>query len=108
MSGETQTAGGLRRIAGACAMDCPDTCSWIVTVDGDRAVKLEGDPAHPFTRGVLCNKVNGYLAYAASPERLLHPMRRVGSKGPGGGRFERISWDDALDEIAARLIAIKR
>src|SRR5262245_17888472 len=108
MSVETPTAVGLRRIPGACAMDCPDTCSWIVTVDGSRAVKLEGDPAHPFTRGVLCNKVNGYLAYAASPERLLYPMRRVGPKGPGGGRFERISWDAALGEIAERLISIRR
>jgi anaerobic selenocysteine-containing dehydrogenase len=88
-------------------MDCPDTCSWVVTVDDGRAVRLEGDPAHPFTRGVLCNKLNGYLAYAASPERLLHPMRRVGPKGPGGGRLERISWDAALDEIAERLTKIR-
>jgi anaerobic selenocysteine-containing dehydrogenase len=99
----------MRRIPGACPMDCPDTCSWIVTVDDGRAVKLEGDPAHPFTRGVLCNKLNGYLAYAASPERLLYPMRRVGPKGPHGqGRFERISWDDALDEIAERFTSIIR
>jgi anaerobic selenocysteine-containing dehydrogenase len=90
-------------------MDCPDTCSWVVTVDDGRAVRLDGDPAHPFTRGVLCNKLNGYLAYAASPERLLYPMRRVGPKGPdGGGRFERVSWDEALDEIAERLTSIIR
>jgi anaerobic selenocysteine-containing dehydrogenase len=88
-------------------MDCPDTCSWVVTVDDGRAVRLEGDPAHPFTRGVLCNKLNGYLAYAASPERLLHPMHRVGPEGPGGGRLERISWDAALDEIAERLTKIR-
>jgi anaerobic selenocysteine-containing dehydrogenase len=96
----------MRRIPGACPMDCPDTCSWVVTVDDGRAVRLEGDPAHPFTRGVLCNKLNGYLAYAASPDRLLHPMRRVGPKG--GGHFERISWDAALDEIAERLTAVIR
>jgi anaerobic selenocysteine-containing dehydrogenase len=89
-------------------MDCPDTCSWVVTVDDGRAVRLAGDPAHPFTRGVLCNKLNGYLAYAGSPERLLHPMRRVGPKGPGGGRLERISWDAALDEIAERLTKIRQ
>src|SRR5262249_57358083 len=105
MSSDTPTT---QRIPGSCPMDCPDTCSWIVTVDDGRAVKLEGDAAHPFTRGVLCNKVNGYLAYAASPERLLYPMRRVGTKGPGGGRFERISWDAALGEIAERLISIRR
>jgi len=99
----------MRRIPGSCPMDCPDTCSWIVTVDDGRAVKLEGDPAHPFTRGVLCNKLNGYLAYAASPERLRYPMRRVGAKGPDrGGRFERISWDEALGEIAERLSSIVR
>ncbi|MGH7266042.1 MAG: molybdopterin-containing oxidoreductase family protein, partial [Candidatus Rokuibacteriota bacterium] len=95
-----------RRIAGACPMDCPDTCSWIVTVEDGRAVSLRGDPDHPFTRGVLCNKLDGYIAYSRSPERLLHPMRRVGPKG--AGRFERISWDDALDEIAGRLSAVVR
>jgi anaerobic selenocysteine-containing dehydrogenase len=77
------------KVRGACALDCPDTCSWIVTVEDGRAVTLEGDPDHPFTRGVLCNKVNGYLAYAASPERPLHPMRRRGPKG--AGEFERIT-----------------
>jgi anaerobic selenocysteine-containing dehydrogenase len=97
---------GTHRVRGACALDCPDTCSWIVTVKDDCAVKLEGDPAHPFTRGVLCNKVNGYLAYSRSPERLLYPMRRVGPKGAGA--FERISWDAALDEIAGRLAAVVR
>jgi anaerobic selenocysteine-containing dehydrogenase len=97
---------GARRVPGACALDCPDTCSWIVTVEDGVAVKLEGDAAHPFTRGVLCNKVNGYIAYSQSPERLLYPMRRVGPKG--GGTFERISWDDALDEIAERFAAISR
>jgi anaerobic selenocysteine-containing dehydrogenase len=91
----------LSRIRGACALDCPDTCSWIVTVEDGRAVKLAGDPEHPFTRGVLCAKVNGYLGYSRSPDRLLYPMRRRGPKG--GGAFERISWDDALDEIAERL-----
>ena len=93
--------GGARRVLGACALDCPDTCSWIVTVKGGRAVALQGDPAHPFTRGVLCNKVNGYIAYSQSPDRLLHPMRRVGPKGRGD--FVRISWEEALDEIAERL-----
>jgi anaerobic selenocysteine-containing dehydrogenase len=90
-----------RDIRGACPLDCPDTCSWIVTVEGGRAVKLRGDRAHPFTRGALCNKVKDYVAYTQSPERLLYPMRRVGSKG--GGSFERISWDEALEEISARL-----
>ena len=83
-----------QRVRGACPMDCPDTCGWIVTIKDGRAVKLEGDRAHPFTRGALCNKLNDYIAYTRSPERLLYPVRRVGPKG--GGSFKRISWDEAL------------
>lgn len=98
-----------RTVRGACHHDCPDSCGWIVTVD-DRdtgngpepvAVKLRGDPDHPFSLGELCPKVNRFLDRVHSPDRLLHPMRRVGPKG--SGEFERISWDDALTEIATRL-----
>jgi anaerobic selenocysteine-containing dehydrogenase len=92
---------GTRNIRGACPLDCPDTCSWIVTVKNGEAVALRGDPDHPYTRGSLCNKVVDYLNYARSPERILYPMRRVGAKG--SGEFARISWDEALEEIAARL-----
>ena len=90
----------MREVPGVCPLDCPDTCSWVVTVKDGRAVRLQGDAEHPFTRGVLCNKVNGYLAYAQSPDRLLYPMRRRGPKG--SGELERISWEEALDEIADR------
>jgi anaerobic selenocysteine-containing dehydrogenase len=83
-----------------CPMDCPDTCSWVVTVEDGRAVKLVGDRDHPYTRGALCVKLNRYLEHTRAPDRLLHPLRRVGRKGEG--RFERIGWDDALDEIAER------
>jgi len=69
-------------------------------------VQLQGDPTHPFTRGVLCNKLDDYVAYTQSPERLRYPMRRVGPKGAGD--FERISWDGALDEIAERLGRVMR
>jgi anaerobic selenocysteine-containing dehydrogenase len=82
-------------------LDCPDTCSWIVTVKDGEAVGLRGDPQHPFTRGWLCNKVTDYLGYARSPDRLLYPMRRVGPKG--AGELVRISWEEALDVIADRL-----
>jgi anaerobic selenocysteine-containing dehydrogenase len=83
----------------------------LVTVDGDgRAVKVQGDPSHPVTRGFLCGKVAKYLERVYAPERILHPLkRRAGvAKGPlERGReheaFERISWDEALDAIAARL-----
>lgn len=91
-----------QHVRGACPMDCPDTCSWIVTVKDGRAVKLQGDRAHPFTRGVLCNKLNDYVAYTQSPERLLYPMRRIGPKGSGS--FVRISWDEALAEVSERLL----
>ena len=91
----------MREVIGACPLDCPDACSWVVTVDDDDVpVKLRGNPDHPFTRGGLCVKVNPYLDWASSPDRLLHPLRRVGAKGEG--RFERISWDDALGEMAER------
>ena len=87
-----------------CALDCPDCCALLVTVENGRATKLRGDPAHPVTRGFLCGKVAQYLEREYSPDRLLYPQRRVGAKGEG--RFERISWDEALDTIAARLHAI--
>jgi anaerobic selenocysteine-containing dehydrogenase len=87
-----------------CALDCPDACAVLVTTDGGKATRLRGDPAHPVTRGFLCGKVARYLEREYHPERLLYPMRRVGAKG--AGRFARISWDEALDEIAARLKAI--
>ena len=89
-----------------CALDCPDACSLLVTVQDGRATALRGDPAHPITRGFLCGKVARYLEREYSPERLLYPRKRVGKKGEG--RFERITWDEALDTAAERLAAIAR
>ena len=89
-----------REVLGACPLDCPDTCSWVVTVRSGEATALRGDRRHPYTRGALCAKVTGLLDYRLSAERLRHPQRRVGAKGEG--RFARVSWDEALDEIAAR------
>ncbi len=109
-----------RTVHAVCSLDCPDSCGVLVTVatavDGtERAVKLQGDPAHPVTRGFLCGKVTKFLDRVYAPDRLLYPMRRrIGvAKGPlAHGReaeaFERISWDEALEEIAARLAAIAR
>ena len=77
----------------------------LVTVKNGRAVRVAGDPDHPFTNGFLCSKVNRYVERTYHGDRLLFPMRRVGRKGEG--RFERISWDAALDEIAERLTAIR-
>ena len=85
-----------------CALDCPDCCSLLVNVDEQgHGSKLRGNPDHPITRGFLCGKVARYLDREYSTERLLYPQRRVGAKGEG--RFARISWDEALDEIATQL-----
>jgi anaerobic selenocysteine-containing dehydrogenase len=88
-----------------CALDCPDTCSLLLTIDDTgKATRLRGDPAHPVTRGFLCGKVARYLEREYDPTRLLYPQRRIGAKGEG--RFVRVPWDEALDEIAARLKSI--
>ncbi len=91
-------------VLGACPHDCPDTCGLVTTVQGGVAIKLQGNAAHRHTGGVLCTKVSRYLERNAHPERLTQPLRRVGRKGEG--RFEPVSWDEALDDIAARLTAI--
>ncbi len=95
----------MRTVDGTCHHDCPDSCGWTVTVDdaGPRpvAVKLRGNPDHPFSQGELCPKVNRFLDRVYSPDRILHPLRRIGPKG--SGEFERIGWGDALAEIAERL-----
>jgi anaerobic selenocysteine-containing dehydrogenase len=92
-------------VKAACPHDCPDTCAMEVTVEeraGKRvAIKVAGAAAHGPTAGVLCTKVSRYLERSYHPERVLHPMRRVGRKGDG--RFERASWDEAIADIAARL-----
>src|SRR5512143_565327 len=94
----------------ACPHDCPDACGVLITVEDGRATKIQGDPAHPVTRGFLCAKVAKYLDRVYSPDRVLYPMRRKAAKGAGAAgpneQFQRISWDEALDEIAARFKAI--
>jgi anaerobic selenocysteine-containing dehydrogenase len=99
------TAPASRRIVrAACPHDCPDTCAMLVTVEEGRAIEIRGAPDHPTTAGTLCTKVARYLDRTYSPDRLRYPMRRIGAKGEG--RFARISWDEALDEIASRFQAI--
>ena len=88
-----------------CALDCPDACSLLINVDAEgKGSKLRGNPAHPVTQGFLCGKVARYLEREYSPDRILHPLRRTGAKGDG--RFQRISWDEALDEISERLTEV--
>ncbi len=91
-------------VRAACPHDCPDTCAMLVTVKDGVAVKVRGDPTHPFTDGTLCTKVSYYTERTYAPDRLLHPLKRVGPKGKG--EFRRVSWDEALDEIATRLKAL--
>ncbi len=99
---QTATASPESRVVrGACPHDCPDTCALRITVEGDRVVKVQGDPDHPTTHGALCTKVSRYAERSYHPERVLHPMKRVGAKGEG--RFVQVSWDEALADIAARL-----
>ncbi len=89
-----------------CPHDCPDTCGISVRVENGVATDLRGDKNHPFTKGFLCVKVNRYLERIYHPNRLLYPMKRVGAKGQG--RFERISWDEAISTIAERFGRIAR
>jgi anaerobic selenocysteine-containing dehydrogenase len=91
--------------ASVCPLDCPDTCSLTVTVDDSRIVGIRGSRANPYTNGVLCAKVPAaYPDFVHGPDRLLTPLRRVGPRGQG--RFERISWDEALDIVHDRFTAI--
>ena len=91
-------------IKGACPHDCPDTCAMLTTVEDGVATLVKGNPDFPFSRGTLCGKVDKYLHRVYSPERILHPLRRVGPKGCG--RFQKISWDEALEEISTRYKSI--
>jgi anaerobic selenocysteine-containing dehydrogenase len=91
----------VTQVRAACPHDCPDTCAILVTVDNGVATEVKGDPEHPTTAGVLCTKVSRYVERTYHPDRVLYPMRRVGRKGEG--KFERITWQQAIDEIATRL-----
>lgn len=101
-----------RVVHAACPHDCPDACGVLITIEDGRATKIQGDPAHPVTRGFLCAKVAKYLDRVYSPGRVLYPMRRVAPKGPCGADipvhevFQQITWDEALDKIAQNLKSI--
>src|SRR5665213_632042 len=91
---------GRTQVRGACPHDCPDTCATVVTVENGRAIAIRGAADHPPTQGTLCTKVARYLDRTYSPDRVLHPMKRVGRKG--SGQFTRIGWDEAIATIAQR------
>jgi anaerobic selenocysteine-containing dehydrogenase len=106
-------ASPFRVVHTVCSHDCPDSCAVLVTVDETgRAIKVAGDPSQPVTQGFLCGKVAKYLDRVYSPDRILYPLKRKAGVAKGAltkGReheaFERASWDEALDTIAARLQA---
>jgi anaerobic selenocysteine-containing dehydrogenase len=100
----------------ACPHDCPDACGVLITIDRGRAVKIQGDPAHPVTRGFLCAKVAKYLDRVYSPDRVLYPMKRIKPKGIGDRSVRatqsepvltRITWDEALKEITSKFRGIR-
>lgn len=97
-------APATRVVRGTCHHDCPDSCGWEVTVEAGVAVKLRGNPDHPYSYGELCPKVNRLLDRVYSPDRLLTPLRRVGPKG--AGRFAETTWEEALAAIAERLHSV--
>ncbi|MBP8286581.1 MAG: molybdopterin-dependent oxidoreductase, partial [Rhodoferax sp.] len=101
---QTRPSENTLQIKGACPHDCPDTCALLTTVENGIATKVQGNPAHPQTDGALCTKVSRYTERTYHPERVLQPLRRVGAKG--AGQFEPVSWESALDDIAARLQTI--
>jgi anaerobic selenocysteine-containing dehydrogenase len=87
-------------VLSVCPHDCPSACSLVVTVKAGRLAEVTGNPEHPFTQGVICGKVRAYAERVHSPLRVLRPLRRIGPKG--AGRFEPITWETAVAEIAER------
>lgn len=83
-----------------CPLDCPDTCGLLLHKENGRIVKVTGNPDHPITQGAICNKVRNMTERVYHPDRVLYPMKRTGPKGEG--RFERITWDEAVTEITQR------
>ena len=83
-----------------CPFDCPDACGILAEVEEGRVLKVRGDPDHPYSQGTLCPKMNGYDRTVHSPDRLTHPLMRVGAKG--AGNFRRASWDEAIGHVTAR------
>ncbi len=80
-----------------CPLDCPDTCSLSITVDGPRLLKVRGSNVNPLTRGAICAKVTRYPEFVHGPGRISKPLKRVGTRG--SGHFETITWDEALDRV---------
>ena len=104
MSEDTSVVSPTKQIKGCCPLDCQDSCSWVAHVQDGTVIRVSGAREHPFTRGVLCAKVNDYQERTYSSDRVLYPLRRTGRKG--AGEFERVTWEEALDIIATRFSEI--
>ncbi|WP_169309236.1 molybdopterin-dependent oxidoreductase [Desulforhopalus sp. IMCC35007] len=96
----------LHTLKSICPLDCPDTCGIVASIENGKIVSLSGDKDHPYTNGFICRKMRGYLDRFYSPERILFPQLRVGRKGEG--KFKRISWQEALQLCAERLLEVKK
>src|ERR1700710_2971661 len=98
----------VQRVArSVCPHDCPSTCALDVEIIDERTIgRVRGAKDDPYTAGVICEKVARYAERIHHPKRLLHPLAREGKKGEG--RWRQIGWDEALDTIAARFLAIER
>ena len=94
----------IKKFHGGCPHDCPDTCSMVYEVQDGKLKGVKGNPDHPMTRGGLCVKLKDYEKRHYHPDRVLYPQRRIGPKG--SMQFERITWDEALDEITIKWKAI--
>jgi anaerobic selenocysteine-containing dehydrogenase len=91
-------------VPSACPYDCPDCCGLLAEVEGGRVVAVQGNDAHPYSRGSLCPKMVHYERTVNHPDRLTHPLVRAGTKGEG--KFRRASWDEVVDLVAGRWKAI--
>ncbi|AJY76681.1 molybdopterin-containing oxidoreductase family protein [Paenibacillus beijingensis] len=98
MSAFSQFENGVFR--SVCPLDCPDTCALHVHKENGKIVKVTGNPDHPVTQGAICNKVRNMAERIYHPDRIQYPMKRIGAKGEG--KFERITWQEAIDEIVQR------
>lgn len=101
----SRRSASARHVASACPLDCPDACSLDVMVESDRVVAIGGSRVNPVTQGYICAKVREYPRHMYGEARLLHPGVRTGRKGEG--KFERVSWDEALGRVASKLKAVR-
>lgn len=83
-----------------CPLDCPDTCGLLLHKEKGKIIKVTGNPDHPITKGAICNKVRNMTERVYDPDRVLYPLKRIGPKGEG--KFERISWEEAVNTITGR------